>query len=107
MKTIVIWFRAMRIQFLQASLLPVMLGSALAYRDGRFSWGLFWIIAMAIGAIQLGTNLANDYFDHRSGADERNPHPTRFSGGSRVIQERLIPPKQILVATMFFYAVAI
>jgi 1,4-dihydroxy-2-naphthoate polyprenyltransferase len=107
MKQVAIWLRAMRIPFLQASILPVVLGSALAYRDGGFSWGFFWFMVLAMGAINIGTNLTNDYFDHVSGADERNPHPTRFSGGSRVIQQGLIAPRAIFAAAVISYSVAI
>lgn len=99
-----LWLRAARAQFLQASLLPVGVGSALAYRDGLFSWGWFWAAAASVGMIQIGTNLANDYFDHRSGADERNRHPTPFSGGSRVIQEGLLSPGAIFRGAMIAYA---
>jgi 1,4-dihydroxy-2-naphthoate octaprenyltransferase len=97
----------MRIPFLQASILPVVLGSALAYRDGRFSWELLWLMLAAMAAINIGTNLTNDYYDHRSGADERNRHPTRFSGGSRVIQQGLLPPKAILTAGLISYGLAV
>ena len=107
MEQITIWLQAMRLPFLQASILPVVLGSALAYRDGGFSWGLFWVMVVAMGAINIGTNLTNDYYDHLSGADDRNPHPTRFSGGSRVIQEGLISPGVIFITALISYAVAI
>ena len=107
MKQITIWLQAMRIRFLQVSFVPVVLGSVLAYRDGGFSWEFFWNMAVAMGAINIGTNLANDYFDHLSGADERNPYPTRFSGGSRVIQEGLILPENILIAAMVSYSTGI
>jgi 1,4-dihydroxy-2-naphthoate octaprenyltransferase len=40
-------------------------------------------------------NLANDYFDHKSGNDELNQHPTPFSGGSRVIQDGIIDAQHI------------
>lgn len=106
MRQIVLWIKAMRLPFLQASLVPAALGSALAYRDGTFSWELFWVIAVAIAAINIGANLSNDYFDHMSGADERNPHPTPFSGGSRVIQEGRISSKNVFIAAMIAYAVA-
>jgi 1,4-dihydroxy-2-naphthoate octaprenyltransferase len=53
--------------------------------------------------IHTGTILTNDYFDHRSGCDERNKTPTPFSGGSRVIQEHLIPARQILWAALFSF----
>lgn len=107
MKRVALWLRAMRIPFLQATILPVVLGSALAYRDGRFSWDLFGVMAVAMGAMNIGTNLSNDYFDHLSGADERNRRPTPFSGGSRVIQQGLIPPEAIFIAAMTSYALAI
>ncbi|HUK56332.1 MAG TPA: 1,4-dihydroxy-2-naphthoate octaprenyltransferase [Nitrospiria bacterium] len=107
MKQIGLWVRAMRLPFLQASLIPAALGSALAYRNGTFSWGLFVGIMAGIGAINIATNLSNDYFDHRSGADERNRQPTPFSGGSRVIQEGRIPSETVFVAAMISYAVAV
>ncbi|HLB01621.1 MAG TPA: 1,4-dihydroxy-2-naphthoate polyprenyltransferase, partial [Nitrospiria bacterium] len=69
MEQITIWLQAMRLPFLQASILPVVLGSTLAYRDGGFSWGLFLVMVVAMGAINIGTNLTNDYYDHLSGAD--------------------------------------
>lgn len=107
MRRIGLWIRAMRLPFLQASLVPAALGSALAYRDGMFSWGLFCAVVIAIGAINIATNLSNDYFDHRSGADDRNSRPTPFSGGSRVIQEGKISPETILHAALIAYAVSI
>ncbi|MBI3994849.1 MAG: 1,4-dihydroxy-2-naphthoate octaprenyltransferase, partial [Nitrospirae bacterium] len=107
MRPIALWLRAMRVPFLQASLIPAALGSALAYRDGTFFWGLFWIIAVAIAAINVGANFSNDYFDHRSGADERNPRPTLFSGGSRVIQDGHISPEAVLIAAMLSYSLAV
>jgi 1,4-dihydroxy-2-naphthoate octaprenyltransferase len=107
MKQITLWLRAMRIPFLQASVLPVVVGSALAYRNGAFSWELFWIMAAGMGTINIGTNLTNDYFDHESGADGRNSHPTPFSGGSRVIQEGLIKPDSIFIAAAMAYTVAV
>lgn len=107
MKPIALWIRAMRIPFLQATILPVVLGSALAHRDGSFSWDLFGVMVVAMGAMNIGTNLSNDYFDHRSGADDRNPHPTPFSGGSRVIQEGRISPETVFIAAIISYAIAI
>ncbi len=101
------WFRAMRIPFLEASILPVLVGSALAYHAGNFSWGLLGLMVLAMAAINIGANLSNDYFDHRSGADERNHHPTPFSGGSRVIQEKLVPPERMLRVALAAYAAAI
>ncbi|HEY0880416.1 MAG TPA: 1,4-dihydroxy-2-naphthoate polyprenyltransferase, partial [Archangium sp.] len=63
------WFLATRPRTLVAGIVPVAVGSAMAFRDGRFS--LLPAIAALIGAlfIQIGTNLVNDYFDFKRGAD--------------------------------------
>jgi 1,4-dihydroxy-2-naphthoate octaprenyltransferase len=50
--------------------------------------------------------MANDYFDHRSGNDEKNQYPTPFSGGSRVIQEGLLPPRSMLVVSISFFVLS-
>ncbi len=60
----------------------------------------FWPTMVGAMLIHMGTNLANDYFDHLSGCDEGNPTPTPFSGGSRVIQDGLIAPKTILYVSL-------
>ena len=100
-----LWLRALRAPFLTATLVPVILGSAAAWHDfGVFSWPLFFLALIGAAFIHLGVNLSNDYFDHVSGNDEANKTPTMFSGGSRVIQENLIPAKNILIATMLFFA---
>jgi 1,4-dihydroxy-2-naphthoate octaprenyltransferase len=52
--------------------------------------------------VHLGANLANDYFDEVTGCDRANTEPTPFSGGSRVIQEGLIPRSTILDVSIIF-----
>ncbi len=100
-KRAAIWLKAMRLPFLTATIVPVTLGSIIAWHDtAGFIWSRFWLVILGASLIHIGTNLANDYFDHLSGADKANPNPTPFSGGSRVIQEGLILPKQILYASL-------
>ena len=92
-----IWLRAMRVPFFTATIIPVALGSVIAWHDtASFLWVRFWLTMAGAVLIHAGTNLANDYFDHITGCDEANPTPTPFSGGSRVIQEGLITPRSIL-----------
>lgn len=52
--------------------------------------------------VHLGANLANDYYDEITGCDRTNPEPTPFSGGSRVIQDGLIPARTILLVAIAF-----
>lgn len=99
-----LWIRAMRVPFFTATIIPVTLGAIVAWHDiDVFLWLKFLITMLGAVLIHAGTNLANDYFDHRWGSDEANLTPTRFSGGSRVIQEGLIAPKIILCVALFCF----
>ncbi|HEU4333095.1 MAG TPA: UbiA family prenyltransferase, partial [Candidatus Eisenbacteria bacterium] len=64
-----VWLAALRVPTLVAAIVPVAVGTALAYRDYRLRAGP--AIAALIGAlaIQIGTNFANDLYDFRKGAD--------------------------------------
>ncbi len=100
----------MRAPFFTATIIPVVLGSVVAWYDiGRFMWMRFWLTLVGAVLIHAGTNLINDCFDHVAGCDEANPNPTPFSGGSRVIQEGLISAKGIFyfAATCFMIGGAI
>lgn len=66
---VAVWIHACRIPTLSAAVVPVLVGTVLAYRHGGFS--LITAIATFVGAvaIQIGTNLANDLYDFKKGAD--------------------------------------
>ena len=108
MASLMIWLKAIRVPFFTATIIPVLLGSVLAWHDtGLFSWPFFFLILIAALFMHAGTNLSNDFFDHVSKNDVVNKTPTPFSGGSRVIQDKLIPAKQILSAALIFFALGI
>jgi 1,4-dihydroxy-2-naphthoate octaprenyltransferase len=95
------WLRALRAHFLTASIAPVLVGTAVAwYETARFDLGLFALALAGAILIHLGANMANDYFDYRSETDARNVSSSAYSGGSRVIQEGLIPARHVLVAAV-------
>lgn len=87
----------LRAGFFPASIVPVTLGATLAfYKTSRWDWGLFGWTVLGIVFVHAAANMANDYFDHKSGNDDINQtflHP--FSGGSRTIQNGLITPRQV------------
>lgn len=73
-----IWLDATRPKTLPAAAAPVIMGSAMAFHDQRYH--LFSALAALLAAmfIQIGTNFANDFFDHKKGADtEERLGPTR------------------------------
>jgi 1,4-dihydroxy-2-naphthoate octaprenyltransferase len=101
-----LWLFALRAPFLTASAIPVLVGTAAAFWAERVFEPLR--LALALGgvvALHLGANLANDYFDYVTGCDQMNPEPTPFSGGSRVIQNRLIASRSILAVSLTFFAI--
>ena len=65
-------------------------------------------VLTVIGAsfVQLGLNVANDVFDSMQGADEANVTPTRYSGGSRVIQYGLVSFRRMAASAAVFYLAA-
>jgi 1,4-dihydroxy-2-naphthoate octaprenyltransferase len=99
-------FQASRPNFLAASVAPILVGSTLAYAiTGSFNFGLFILAMLSIMALHAGANMANDYFDHKSGNDWINKNVTPFSGGSRSIQDGVISPKTELLAALIALAV--
>ncbi|HEX6988899.1 MAG TPA: UbiA family prenyltransferase [Bacillota bacterium] len=93
------WWQAIRFNSLTASLVPALLGTALAwYETGAVN--LVWALLTVLGvvALQAGTNVLNDYHDHYTGNDQKNLEFVRpFGGGSRVIQLGLLTPLEMLV----------
>ncbi len=59
-----LWVRAGRPFTLTAAVVPVLVGSALAYRDGVASVLLFILILVASLLVQIAANLVDEYSDH-------------------------------------------
>jgi 1,4-dihydroxy-2-naphthoate polyprenyltransferase len=95
------WLMATRPKTLAAAAVPVVVGTAVAASQGSFA--LLPALAALVGAglIQIGTNLANDYFDHKSGADNDDR-----LGPTRVVQSGLIEPRAVLVATALAFGLS-
>ena len=97
--------RTTRLPFLSATIVPVLLGILIAARHGAFD--LLSAVLTVIGAsfVQLAINVSNDVFDTAQGADDANVTPTKFSGGSRVIQYGLVSFRRMAgLATIFYLA---
>ncbi len=102
-----LFLRATRLPFLTATVVPILLGIAVAaLRDG-FSWWLALLTLVGGAAIHLALNVANDVFDTASGADEANVNPTQFSGGSRVILYGLLSLRRMAALSTLLYAIGI
>ncbi len=88
------WLLALRPKTLPAAAAPVAVGAGLgAFRDAFVAGPVLGALLGAL-LIQIATNLANDYFDFRRGADVERVGPTR------VTQSGLIPPDAVMRATI-------
>jgi 1,4-dihydroxy-2-naphthoate octaprenyltransferase len=103
----IIWLRQLRAPFFTASIVPVLVGSTLGFTLSQtFDWPLFILALFSMMCLHAGANIANDYFDHTSGNDWLNKNYNPYSGGSRLIQDGLLKPKSVLIASLLFFALA-
>ena len=97
----------LRATFLTATIVSIVLGTSIAWaKDRVFGLGWFALSLIAGALLHAGTNVANDYFDHKSGGDDINTEYVRpFSGGSRMIQQGLLKPREVLLEGSILLAV--
>ncbi len=93
------WFVALRPVSFTASVIPVLVGTAIAAED-EFRPLLFVLALLGSIAIHAGTNLVNDYFDHVRGTDT-----AESLGPSGVIQRGVLSSRAVLVGGVAAFAV--
>lgn len=86
------WSLGARPKTLPAAAAPVIVGTAVAFSEGVFQAGPAAAALLAALLIQIGTNLANDVFDFKKGADTGER-----LGPMRVTQAGLLTPEQVTV----------
>ena len=84
------WGLAIRPRTLPAAAAGVLMGGALAWRDGFFRLDATLVCLFAALLLQIGSNLANDVFDFERGTDT----PERL-GPTRVTQAGLLTSSQV------------
>src|SRR5207247_11435845 len=95
-----LWLKAMRVPFLQANFVPVILGGVVAWEiAGKFSWPTFLLTLLGASLIQIASNMFNDYFDFKSGNDLQVRHQNPFAGGGRILTANMIKPSTHLIVS--------
>jgi 1,4-dihydroxy-2-naphthoate octaprenyltransferase len=109
LKKVQYWVAELRAPFLTATMVSIILGTAIAWtRNDLFNLSYFALVLLGGVCAHLGTNVANDYYDHKSGNDEVNKEFVRpFSGGSRTIQQGFLRPREVLGGALLFFAIAV
>ena len=94
------WVAGARPRTLPAAIVPVVVGSGVAFGYGKFSlWRAALALVVAL-ALQVGVNYANDYSDGIRGTDAERVGPVRLVGSG------LVPPRHVLAAAAGCFAVA-
>ena len=94
------WVAGARPRTLPAAVVPVVVGSGIAFGYHRFSaWRAALALIVAL-ALQVGVNYANDYSDGIKGTDEVRVGPVRLVAGG------LARPKHVLAAALGCFGVA-
>ena len=96
-----IWILAARPNTLWAAAAPVIIGTAMAYNAGGVHWHSALAALSSALFIQIGTNLANDYFDFKKGADTQDR-----LGPVRVTQAGLLSPQAVKTAALLAFKIA-
>ncbi|MDR1203437.1 MAG: 1,4-dihydroxy-2-naphthoate polyprenyltransferase [Tannerellaceae bacterium] len=95
------WLEAARPRTLTASVSPVLLGCALAYRDGVFKIIPAILCLLVALLAQIASNFANDYFDFKKGADNEER-----LGPERAVASGWIAPENMLIGTFIALGLA-
>jgi 1,4-dihydroxy-2-naphthoate octaprenyltransferase len=96
-----IWLHAIRPKTLFASIAPIVVGSAVAWHEDGFHL-LTAVVALTVALLlQITSNLANDYFDFKRGADKERVGPLR------VMQAGLVTERAMQRAIALTVALAI
>jgi 1,4-dihydroxy-2-naphthoate octaprenyltransferase len=93
------WFAALRPVSFTASVIPVLVGTAIA-AENEFRPLLFVLALLGSIAIHAGTNLVNDYFDHVKGTDT-----AESLGQSGVIQRGVLSARAVLAGGVLAFAI--
>jgi len=95
------WIQASRPFSFTASMAPVFLGAALVpFLEQSARWELMPLIVIASLLIHAATNMVSEYFDYVKGVDRPDTH-----GGSRVIVDKLLRPKQVFWGSIVLFGI--
>ena len=95
------WLLAARPKTLFAAAAPVVTGTALAYYEGGLHWPSAVCALLVSLLLQIGANVANDYFDYKSGADQGER-----LGPARVTQSGYLDPDDVKRGMIMTFAIA-
>jgi 1,4-dihydroxy-2-naphthoate octaprenyltransferase len=98
-----VYFQAVRAFSFPASMIPCLLGAMLALLMGvNVSWWLMPFIAISLILLHAASNVTTDYDDFNQGVDREET-----LGGSRVLVQKLLKPKEMLTFGLTLFALSV
>jgi len=95
------WAQLSRLPFHSVGVLPFTLGAVLAWRQaGALRWDVLAWGTAGVVLVMLATYYAGEYWDVAEDALSAVAGPSRFSGGSQVLQRGLLPRRAPLRASL-------
>lgn len=82
------WVLAARPKTLTGAIVPVIVGTALAYMNGKTDWSAALICVVFAGLMQIAANFINDLYDYLKGTDREDRY-----GPERACMQGWITPK--------------
>lgn len=95
------WYRATRPFTLSASIVPVLVGTFIAWRQGNIDILLFLLTLFGSVLIQIGTNLSDEYSDHTRGS-----YKSKFPVPHKVILQGLLSPRSVKLGAHICFGLA-
>jgi 1,4-dihydroxy-2-naphthoate octaprenyltransferase len=86
---VAIWMHAIRPKTLFASIAPILVGSGVARHEDGFHLPAALVSLIVALLLQILSNLANDYFDHKRGADHNRIGPLRVTQAGLVTDAQM------------------
>ncbi len=95
------WLALSRLPFHSVGVLPFILGGVLAWRQGgAFRWDVCAWGTLGVVLVMLATYYAGEYWDYVEDSLSARWGPSRFAGGSQVLQRGLLPRHAALWASL-------
>lgn len=101
MSNLQLMWKMTRPHTLTATFAPIILGTVLAAQEATIRWDLFIVVMLACLALQIATNLFNEYYDFKRGLD--TAESVGIGGG---IVRHGLKPSSVLAVAFVLYAVA-
>lgn len=86
-----VWFLAARPRTLPAAVAPIVVGTAVAVREGAFVWWIALLALVTALLLQIAANFANDAIDAKKGSDTADrTGPTRITAAGYVTYNQVM-----------------